>query len=571
MKNYNHKITVLLVALAAFMVSCSKVDDSGADEYKGDVLYATIADGTAYIAETKTVAHPDDGFSNWRFSAGDEISFFADGGYDTYLKQQKEPVATNWKLRRGASSFAPVDPTQILDFNRMARGSCYYPYFEDPDNVPLRTQRVFDGETYTECEDILYVDGITSSQGYLVATFRHRFNMIILIGGNGFSRLADPTWNDPHKDIYVTMNRPMKYGKVVIYQNSTTTSTYFTIPTTQTGATEDDKYFFGHKGPYFEGYPAPDYTPAIYIITPADMNTEVNVEYITAKDDNGVSRTVGFVSKDQYRKSGKTEAGVSYSTYYSKFPTVLEIVENVPTARPAIIPWDDDVEIVGREDQKGIDSPSDFKDWIMAYNSETPQEAELLKFGDKIEIEKEGVVIDSYYRFYLNCDVDLKDVIAVMPEMTSLVNNLNDEFDGQGYALKNVVFTGTTSGNYSIFKEISGTHAKVTNLTIDGLKYNAPDNVSPMGVLATTLRQGVIENVKMKNIDVTTQGAVGALAATITGSATGTTPAVTVKGCDFHGFMIGLNTVGKIVATGTLETPVKDGVSTSNLIFMQNQ
>ncbi|MCF0165304.1 MAG: hypothetical protein HUJ92_08470 [Bacteroidales bacterium] len=560
MKNFNHNITLLLVALAAFAASCSKVDDSGTGKYMGDELYATIEDGMAYIPETKAKTHDVDKFSTQAFEPGDEISFFADGGYDSYLGKQKDPVVDNWKLRRGASSFTPVDPTQVLDFNRMTRASCFYPYIEDPNNIPLRIQRTIDGETYTECVDLLYAAGINPSAGYISMSFIHRFNMIILIGGTGFTRLADPDWNDPRKDIYVTMNRPMTYAKLVTSSTTSGYNKYPTIPKDQPG-TEEDKRFYGHKGPYFQDYIKP-YTQAIYIITPADNTNAAIVEYITAKDDNGVSRTVSFVSRDQYNDK---VTGTNYHSNYSKYPTIMEIVENVPTARPAIVPWDDDVEIVGREDQKGIDSPSDFKNWMMAYNNGA-SEAELLKYGDKVVIEKEGVVVDSYYRFYLNCDVDLKDVISSLSEMTALIDNLKDQFDGQGHALKNVVFTNAPSGNCSIFKNISGEHAKVSNLTVEGLKFNTPDNTAAMGVLATNLTKGTVENVKVKGIDVITGGTVGALAASISNDTD-----VTVKGCEFHGSMIGTGTVDKILASGTVSTPVKNGVSTANLIFMQKQ
>ena len=87
-----------------------------------------------------------------------------------------------------------------------------------------------------------------------------------------------------------------------------------------------------------------------------------------------------------------------------------------------------------------------------------------------------------------------------------------------------------------------------------------------MGVLATNLTKGTVENVKVKGIDVITGGTVGALAASISNDTD-----VTVKGCEFHGSMIGTGTVDKILASGTVSTPVKNGVSTANLIFMQKQ
>lgn len=471
-------------------------------------------------AFSRAVLREDDGFSVAAFSNGEQSGFFSDGGDRNNSNEAFENAPMTYQ-----GGYFVGDENMAVDINRLGHTLLYYPYSDSEfGRQPIRNDN-------GEVKDLLIslTVGSPDSDNALVARFDHMFSMFVIEGGYGFKNF----WQD---DVSITLEKP--------------------VETVEFHRTSDGVgYYVLFNGAHMDGgtEPSPEYAEVIghfdsernkyYIIIPNDGVTKV--KSINVKDDGGRVHHIKW-------NKGNLEFGMRY-------PLTLELDELVPTIYlHDIVKWDAPIDLEANK-AKGIDNAGDFKDWILEYNKEMPDESKLLEYGDRMQVTDElgNPTGEKYWHFYLTGNIDLGDDV-IDSNVEHLIGNLTDIFDGCGYTISGLSIKGKS--NAALIKTISGSRGCVMNLVLDNLIVEAASS-EPVGALVTELQGGTIKDCTVTNLTMHARSAVGVLAGKITGEN------VSIVNCSFSGVIFGSSTASKILGEGTVSDEIQKNCDTSNVMF----
>lgn len=466
---------------------------------------------------TRAIVGEDDGFSVRAFTNGDLAGFFSESnGAGTAFNNQMMEFENGYFKGPAA------------DINRLGKTLLYYPY----SNAENGRQPIRNGNG--EVIDLLYSTTVGNAEAVaLVATFHHTFSMFIIDGGLGFKNI-NGTDNAGKPEITVTMAKPLE---TVEFQHST----------------DDVGYRVVFNGGYAEGVnPSEEYATfkghyndedgKYYIILPNDGVTQV--KSINVKDDGGRMHHIKW-----------TQGWLAFGT---KYPITLELDEDAPIINiHDITPWGENTELE-TDQEAGIGSASDFKNWMEAYNN-NPKDEKLQDYGNKIEIvNPDGSHTGEFYwRFMLSADIDFSTE-TVLNGASTLITKLGDVLDGCGHTLSGISLSGS---NAALIGTIEGPHAAVKNLTVENLILTTDGTESPVGALATTFTLGSVESCSFPNLLIDAQSPAGVIAGTIGSS-------VKIENCKASGSIFATITVsGGVIGSGSLSDEQKNGCDVASVMF----
>lgn len=205
-----------------------------------------------------------------------------------------------------------------------------------------------------------------------------------------------------------------------------------------------------------------------------------------------------------------------------RYPIKVSMEGTTPTIWPyEIQPWTTDDLPIKLGGTYGIKTSDDFKTWVTQYNRYT---SGSLSDAEKTQVNEAlsafGEKTNGKWRFQLNADINCKGLFGDN-QLTSVVAQLKDEFDGKNHTLSNL--------NTTLIGSIEG-NGKITDLNIDVVSITS-ETTKPTGALALEMTGGEISNCDIKNIQIETNGPVGALV----GKAT----AGTISGNTVNGLLLG--------------------------------
>lgn len=525
MKKYIRNILSISL-LAGFSLALSSCqDDEGTRErtFECFTVYPVMKSAIATRA-----SHSSDKISVVGFVNGDQCGFYSERGN----RNDVNKGFTNQCMVYKDGTFN--GPDMNLDINNTGHTLLYYPYSSaDNGRQPVRNNN-------GEAIDLLlaleagYLDGYMDAAtgkwipiGGYSAVFNHVFSMLILIGGEGFENFMG-------QEVSVTVNKAIETVEFI------NTATEYPYVMGLQGTDDKFKEFKGHEATYND-------QPAYYVIIPNDGG--VKVESINVRDNAGKSHRIQWTPAN-----GKLENGTRY-------PLTLKFDEHVPTVYPhEITPWDSEPVEIEANKETGIGNLSDFRKWMLEYNKESPNEQVLGRYGDKVVVvdEENNPTDVEYWRFHITADIDLTDLNNGTDTLIGhIIRNLKDVLDGGGHTLSGLSLKGD---NAAFINTLTGEHACLSNLVIDGLKITTKQS-NPAGAVVTRFESGKIENCRFTDLAIDAVGSVGALAGTI-GDAT-------VSNCSFSGVMYGTRTVSKIIGEGEVTGAIRQGCDVSNVMFGQ--
>lgn len=507
--------TFALFGGGVWLSSCQEQDEvSGAGSERFKIRAELSPSGFS-----RAINRDDDGFSIAGFSNGDQAGFFSEAGNRNNSNNgfENEPMTYQ-------SGYFVGDESMAVDINRLGNTLLYYPYSSMVcGRQPVRNDN-------GEVKDLLasLSVGRPDSDNALVASFVHVFSMFIIEGGYGFENFSQA-------EVSVTLENPVE---TVEFRRTTDDLGYYVFfngAYVNAGTSPDSQYaeVIGHFDSQRNKY---------YIIIPNDGS--IRVKSINAVDDSGRKHQIKW-------NNGYLVQGMRY-------PLTLELDELTPSIYlHDIVKWDEPIELEANK-AKGIDNARHFKEWILEYNKETPDELKLLEFGDKIKVTDANgnLTGEEYWHFYLTGNIDLSGVID--NDVAHLINNLRDIFDGCGYTISGLAIK--EKSNAALFNIISGSHGCVMNLVVDNLVIETTGS-DPVGALVTEFREGAIIDCTFTNLAMHTRSAVGVLAGKITGEN------VSVVNCSFSGAIFGCSTANKILGDGIVSDEIRKGCDTSNVMF----
>lgn len=193
-----------------------------------------------------------------------------------------------------------------------------------------------------------------------------------------------------------------------------------------------------------------------------------------------------------------------------KQPVTVKLDGLEPTIFPHnIIDWED-VVIEITDQNPGIYSLDQFKEWINAYNNNN-NESELGSYGNKV---------DDKWTFHIYSDIDFSDIDPEnQTTIQSFISEFTDNLEGHGHTLKNISLqqqTGSTTTNFGFVGNLNG--GSINNLKIDGISVTGSVGEDDcVGTIAGTVTSGSITNCKITGINIECEkGFAGALAGNIT-------------------------------------------------------
>lgn len=508
---------VLGLGIACFaMSSCTNGEpENEFNSGKRLEVLVRIKPAEGAIAATRAVVQSEqDEWSYRSFSDGDVLGFYASAtGGTSYVNAPmmfSEPVEgkdpTFKFLPFGDENF---DPSKINGRSVFL----YFPYSEDMPSpslpsgsgMPLRVK----SEPYSgmgdvdswRCLDFLVSNTIDAGgivDGTVLCDLFHYFSELIIMRGDGFINPKAPPGEDAEK-IVVVLKNPYTHVKVNYTLSPFATSISLVNDATynpnEDGSSFNAKEWVAWKGGNY-GITEKDEigTPASYVILPTNGTNTVNasqrtqVDYIQLYDDEGILQTV----KDLHLDGN----GNTLSSGW-RYPMVIKMEELVPTVFPyTITQWGNDT--ITNQRERGITQDT-FQSWLETYNayitSGRNSDNNLELYGDKIN----PGTGNSYWHFYLLDNINMS--VINLGNNNSVIPTMEDVIDGMSSPMRNPV---TISGlKVPFIGEMKGSNDSLLNMTFDH-----PD-VKGAGVIATTLRSGVIDNCTVTQGVVTSTGVVG--------------------------------------------------------------
>ena len=481
------------------------------------------------------------------FGSGDTIGFFSyhdpncakpdrwshrKGNDDTlYLKNTK----LTYSDMGGARKFTSTEVANVA-LGKFGVTFAYFP-FAPKEKMPLNyvksngsslvvpsgSQK---GEHYIHIftEDGHIVDLLTAQKmqyDNINYQFRHRFAMVLLFLGEGFS--PDTEGNEK-----LTVHLTYHVLGAHILRKEIDPFPYEDFPLTVDTVPLDraSQYDFGRSS--FTAPRVDDYTLLVgqepRTVYPVILPAGAKIDYIEVKDKTG---------KPQRVKPTRGEALTGLEGGW-KHPLTIRMEGITPTVYPhEIIDWNE--QHVGEVDKlPGIHSEEQFAVWLEVYNRNADN-MESMTTEDSTLLAQYGVynneeTLGPGWTFYLWNDIDCKDMkpdasgalIKALPEGVT--------FDGKGYVLHNLMLdfehTAPSSGRVGLIGEIRGGRLRnlhldfvtVRNMTADALSGCIAGCISGGEVYGCTVREAAM---------MCRDGVAGVLAGEMTGGR--------VSDCKFHG------------------------------------
>ena len=484
------------------------------------------------------------------FGSGDTIGFFSyhdpncakpdrwshrKGNDDTlYLKNTK----LTYSDMGGARKFTSTEVANVA-LGKFGVTFAYFPFAPKekmPPNyvksdgsslvVPSGSQK---GEHYIHIftEDGHIVDLLTAQKmqyDNINYQFRHRFAMVLLFLGEGFSPDTEGNGKLTVHLTYHVLGAHILRKEIDPFPYEDFPLTVDTVPLDKAS-----EYGFGRSSftaPRVDGYTllVGQEPRTVYpVILPAGAK----IDYIEVKDKTG---------KLQRVKPARGEALTGLEGGW-KHPLTIRMEGIVPTVYPhEIIDWNE--QHVGEVDKlPGIHSEEQFAAWLKVYNRNVDK-WEAMNVADSVELAHYGVHNDGEtpgtdgWTFYLWNDIDCKDM---KPDANgAFVKALTEgvTFDGKGYVLHNLMLdfehTTPSSGLVGLIGEIRGGRLRnlhldfvtVRNMTADALSGCIAGCISGGEVYGCTVREAAM---------MCRDGVAGVLAGEMTGGR--------VSDCKFHGMV----------------------------------
>lgn len=483
------------------------------------------------------------------FGSGDTIGFFSyhdpncakpdrwshrKGNDDTlYLKNTK----LTYSDMGGARKFTSTEVANVA-LSKFGVTFAYFP-FAPKEKMPLNyvksngsslvvpsgSQK---GEHYIHIftEDGHIVDLLTAQKmqyDNINYQFRHRFAMVLLFLGEGFS--PDTEGNEK-----LTVHLTYHVLGAHILRKEIDPFPYEDFPLTVDTVPLDraSQYDFGRSS--FTAPRVDDYTLLVgqepRTVYPVILPAGAKIDYIEVKDKTG---------KPQRVKPTRGEALTGLEGGW-KHPLTIRMEGITPTVYPhEIIDWNE--QHVGEVDKlPGIHSEEQFAVWLEVYNRNADN-MESMTTEDSTLLAQYGVynneeTLGPGWTFYLWNDIDCKDMkpdasgalIKALPEGVT--------FDGKGYVLHNLMLdfehTAPSSGRVGLIGEIRGGRLRnlhldfvtVRNMTADALSGCIAGCISGGEVYGCTVREAAM---------MCRDGVAGVLAGEMTGGR--------VSDCKFHGMV----------------------------------
>ena len=484
------------------------------------------------------------------FGSGDTIGFFSyhdpncakpdrwshrKGNDDTlYLKNTK----LTYSDMGGARKFTSTEVANVA-LGKFGVTFAYFPFAPKekmPPNyvksdgsslvVPSGSQK---GEHYIHIftEDGHIVDLLTAQKmqyDNINYQFRHRFAMVLLFLGEGFSPDTEGNGKLTVHLTYHVLGAHILRKEIDPFPYEDFPLTVDTVPLDKAS-----EYGFGRSSftaPRVDGYTllVGQEPRTVYpVILPAGAK----IDYIEVKDKTG---------KLQRVKPARGEALTGLEGGW-KHPLTIRMEGIVPTVYPhEIIDWNE--QHVGEVDKlPGIHSEEQFAAWLKVYNRNVDK-WEAMNVADSVELAHYGVHNDGEtpgtdgWTFYLWNDIDCKDM---KPDANgAFVKALTEgvTFDGKGYVLHNLMLdfehTTPSSRRVGLIGEIRGGRLRnlhldfvtVRNMTADALSGCIAGCISGGEVYGCTVREAAM---------MCRDGVAGVLAGEMTGGR--------VSDCKFHGMV----------------------------------
>ena len=420
-------------------------------------------DAIGFYSEWGATGNPSEGFKNecLTYTTTDEI----DGatGDDKYFQTFYNPNLGNTPSNWG-------------------RLFAYFPYAEQ-DTENKNIIQIFDNTDNNEWGQNKLIDLLTATSsglgndGLIHFSFQHAFSMLFIFPGTGFSI-------QEKDEIKVYLKKGVAYAQVSkasgqnfrleLIQTDKAKKDYIAIPNDQ-AITPDDEI----RDDSFEE------NSFFYVLVPS----ETEVDYIEIKDIFGETQKV--------RPNGilpKLERGMRYTF-------TVQMQGDQPTLWPGIFtPWDQQEEIV--EERRGISEVAGLKTWISEYNSNPASTNEkLTPYGTYNDEEDQ-------WEFYLNNDIDCSKLDI---GTSRLLTQFKDVLDGNNHSLRNL----TLNGENPCFIETLKGGGQVKNLKLENVTITASAKNTPIGAIVNTMEGGTINNCKITELRMESQGPVGAIAGSV--------------------------------------------------------
>lgn len=484
------------------------------------------------------------------FGSGDTIGFFSyhdpncakpdrwshrKGNDDTlYLKNTK----LTYSDMGGARKFTSTEVANVA-LGKFGVTFAYFPFAPKekmPPNyvksdgsslvVPSGSQK---GEHYIHIftEDGHIVDLLTAQKmqyDNINYQFRHRFAMVLLFLGEGFSPDTEGNGKLTVHLTYHVLGAHILRKEIDPFPYEDFPLTVDTVPLDKVS-----EYGFGRSSftaPRVDGYTllVGQEPRTVYpVILPAGAK----IDYIEVKDKTG---------KLQRVKPARGEALTGLEGGW-KHPLTIRMEGIVPTVYPhEIIDWNE--QHVGEVDKlPGIHSEEQFAAWLKVYNRNVDK-WEAMNVADSVELAHYGVHNDGEtpgtdgWTFYLWNDIDCKDM---KPDANgAFVKALTEgvTFDGKGYVLHNLMLdfehTAPSSGRVGLIGEIRG--GRLRNLHLDFVTVRNMTADALSGCIAGCISGGEVYDCTVREAAMMCRdGVAGVLAGEMTGGR--------VSDCKFHGMV----------------------------------
>lgn len=476
----------ILFLVTGLCGSCRNKDGLSEGSGTGKPLEIVAEIKGAEVSKSRAETDKFDSYSSDAgFSAGDEIGFYS-------MRDEKgdEEGYSNVPMQYDAQEKCFKKEDLIVNYpNNFGYTFAYYPYQDQTDNV-INIYHPTETGDYT-IEDLLIAGTSKISGGRIYLSFVHAFSMLIIVPGNGFEESAKKSANE----VSVTLKKGWKASVVkgdekieLQLESDENAPTQFVAQ-----RRENVSYVKGQT------------VPVCYSVI---LPNGAEIDHIEMTDNHGTIQRIVPQLKALERSW--------------RYPIKVSMEGTTPTVWPyEILPWTEDDSPIELGGTYGINTSDDFKTWVKQYNRYTSgslSEAEKTQVNDALKAF--GEMTDGKWRFQLNADIDCKGLFRDN-QLTSVVARLIDEFDGKNHTLSNL--------NTTLIGSIEE-NGKITDLNIDVVSITS--ETKPTGALALEMTGGEISNCDIKNIQIETNGPVGALV----GKAT----AGTISGNTVNGLLLGM-------------------------------
>lgn len=573
-----NKIYIPLACLLTVAFNSCTVDEpmNMAQGSNGEAIFVAGVGGLNDDSESGTrakIAQGNDYWSYTRFdNATDTIGFYslmgnlnADGGNGSFLNEPMVFVRAEGyesqadRLWKGVFRGVNMDYDIGMIHAEGNKTFVYFPYSEFMEDkgkgLRLRKEVIYNGVKSYRCIDALYIGSIDDNTNAVMSgDFNHNFCELRITRGEGFDsppegceRITVVT-TEPYTHVRVINNPYSNHADWKIlepYYDEDNTWDWSTADK-QLTPYEACKRWDTWKGEPIQTDPLKEPVETNYVIIPtAISNSRSTVEYIEICDNNGLWHKITSFA---LMNGNDKRANPTY-----RVPVEVRMEGLIPTIYPYTISEWDDPENITDERSRGINSPSEFYDFLMAYNryidSNRTNETGLENFGDRSE--KDGVV---GWHFYLNQDIDMRNIQTDNVEFNYRITELADTLDGLRHSITNLRINNDSGFIGEMTQGSCLRDLEVSGITVT----NNYASTQVTGGLVDLMSGGVITGCSVDG-NIRTPGIVGMAVGTMTGGS--------VTNCTFTGVLSGGSTYNNLFGLVPTGESSWSGNRYSGLIF----